>query len=79
MLNMRNAAIAAITATSLSLSVMSVAHAQGDEGKPKLKGIYNTVRNPAAIKREPPRPDAVFRDHPTWPEGQPDYHGSNGG
>ena len=75
----RHAAIAVIAAASLSLSVMSVAQAQGGEGTPKLEGIYNTTRNPATINRETPKPDAAFRNYPTWPEGEPDYHGSNGG
>jgi hypothetical protein len=75
----RHAAIAAITTASLSLSVMSVAQAQGGEGTPKLEGIYHTARNPATINRETPKPDAAFRNYPTWPEGEPDYHGSNGG
>jgi hypothetical protein len=42
-----HAAIAAITAASLSLSVMSVAQAQGGERTPRLKGIYNTTQDPA--------------------------------
>jgi hypothetical protein len=75
----RHAIIAVIAVASLSLSVMSVAQAQGGEGTPKLKGIYNTTRNPATINRETPKPDAAFRNYPTWPEGEPDYHGSNGG
>jgi hypothetical protein len=75
----RHAAIAVIAVASFSLSVMSVALAQGGEGTPKLKGIYNTTRDPATINRETPKPDAAFRNYPTWPEGWPDYHGSNGG
>ena len=75
----RHAAIAVIAVASFSLSVMSVALAQGGEGTPKLKGIYNTTRDPATINRETPKPDAAFRNYPTWPEGGPDYHGSNGG
>lgn len=64
-----HAAIAAIAVASLSLSVMSVARAQGGEGTPKLEGIYNTTRNPATINRETPKPDAAFRNYPTWPKG----------
>ena len=64
-----HAAIAAIAVASLSLSVMSVAQAQGGEGTPKLEGIYNTTRNPATINRETPKPDAAFRNYPTWPKG----------
>ena len=75
----RHAAIAVIAVASFSLTVMSVALAQGGEGTPKLKGIYNTTRDPATINRETPKPDAAFRNYPTWPEGGPDYHGSNGG
>jgi hypothetical protein len=74
----RHAAIAVIALASLSLSVMSVAQAQGGQGTPKLKGIYNTTRNPATINRQTPKPDAAVRNS-TWPEGEPDYHGSNGG
>ena len=75
----RHAAIAVIAVASFSLTVMSVALAQGGEGTPKLKGIYNTTGDPATINRETPKPGAAFRNYPTWPEGGPDYHGSNGG
>jgi len=72
MLNMRNAAIAAIAVASLSLSVMSVAQAQGGKGTPVHRAIYNTTR-------ETPKADAAVHNYPTWPAGEPDYHGSNGG
>lgn len=49
MLNMRNAAIAAITSASLSLLAMSVAQAHGSEKKPTHRAIYNTTRMPSAI------------------------------
>jgi hypothetical protein len=89
----RNAAIAAITVASLSLPVMSVAQAQGGKEMPaatiELKQhaarykLYNTVQEPSTTTRridgETLRADPAFHHYPTWPEGEPDYHGSNGG
>ena len=49
MLNMRNAAIAAITSASLPLLAWSVAQAHGSEKKPTHRAIYNTTRMPSAI------------------------------
>ena len=54
MLNMRNAAIAAITSASLSLLAMSVAQAQGSEKKPTHRTIYNTTRTPSAMTLKTP-------------------------
>ena len=70
MLNMRNAAIAAIAVASLSLSVMSVAQAQGGEKPPAHKAIYNTTRYPSTTNRETPKLDAAFHNYPTWPGGR---------
>jgi len=61
MSNLRTAAIAAIAAASLSLSVISVAQAQGGEKALAHKAIYNTTRAPSTINRETPKPDS------TWP------------
>jgi len=69
MSNARNAAIAAIAAASLSLSVMSVAQAHGGEKAPAHKAIYNTTRVPSTMNRETPKPDS------TWPVGSPDRGG----
>jgi hypothetical protein len=79
MLNLRNAAIAAIAAASLSLPVMSVAQAQGSEKKPTHKAIYNTTQPASMVNRPTPPLDGTFHIELTWPEGSPDYHGSNGG
>jgi hypothetical protein len=79
MLNMRNAAIAAITSASLSLLAMSAAQAQGAEKKPAHKAIYNTTQHALTVKGPTPTPDGTFHMNLTWPEGSPDYHGSNGG
>jgi hypothetical protein len=69
MLNMRNAAVAAITSASLSLLAMSVAQAHGGEKAPAHKAIYNTTRAPSTMNRETPKPDS------TWPVGSPDRGG----
>ena len=79
MLNMRNAAIAAITSASLSLLAMSVAQAQGGEKKPTHRAIYNTTQDAPTVNRPTPPLDGTFHMELTWPEGSPDYHGSNGG
>jgi hypothetical protein len=70
---------AATAAALLSLPVMSVAQAQGGEEPPAHKAIYNTTRYPSTTNHETPKLDAAFHNYPTWPEGEPDYHGSNGG
>ena len=77
MLNMRNAAIAVITSASLSLLAMSVAQAQGSK-KPTHRAIYNTTQVAPTVNRPTPPLDGTFHMELTWPEGSPDYHGSNG-
>jgi hypothetical protein len=79
MSNIRNAAIAAITSASLSLLAMSVAQAQGGEKTLAHKAIYNTTRDASTVNRATPALDGTFHMNLTWPEGSPDYHGSNGG
>lgn len=79
MLHMRNAAIAVIAAASVSLSVMSVAQAQGSEKMPAHKAIYNTTQDAPTINRATPPLDGTSHMELTWPQGSPDYHGSNGG
>jgi hypothetical protein len=79
MLNLRNAAIAVITSASLSLLAMSVAQAQGGEKKPIHRAIYNTTQDAATVNRPTVPLDGTLHMELTWPEGSPDYHGSNGG
>lgn len=79
MLNMRNAAIAAMISASLSLLAMSVAQAQGSEKKPTHKALHNTAQDTTTVNGPTPRLDRTFHMELTWPEGSPDYHGSNGG
>ena len=79
MSNVRNAAIAVIAAASVSLSVMSVAQAQGGKNTPARKAIYNTTLDVSTAGRAAPTLDGTFHINLTWPEGSPDYHGSNGG
>jgi hypothetical protein len=79
MLNMRNAAIAVITSASVSLLAMSVAQAQGSEKKPIHRAIYNATQDTATVYRPTVPLDGTFHMELTWPEGSPDYHGSNGG
>jgi hypothetical protein len=79
MLNMRNAAIAAITSASLSLLAMSVAQAHGSEIKPTHRAIYNTTQDALTIYRPRPPLDGRLHLELTSPEGSPDYYGSNGG
>ncbi len=92
MLKMRNAAIVAVAAASLSLPLMSTAQA-GQDGKetpaarmPLKKQLakrnihnttYNTTRTPATMT--PNVDDSAYHGHFTLPEFAPDYHGSNGG
>jgi hypothetical protein len=77
MLNMRSAAIAVITSASLSLLAMSVAQAQGSEKKPTHRAIYNTTQDVATVNRPIVPLDGTFHMELTWPQGSPDYHGSN--
>ena len=79
MSNIRRRFAAAIVTTLLSMSVMSVAQAQGGKKKPAPKAIYNTTRDAGATNQESPTSDGTFHPNLTWPEGSPDYHGSNGG
>ena len=60
MLNMRNAAIAAITSALLSLLAMSVAQAHGGEKKPTHRAIYNTTRDAPTVNRPTPPQDGIF-------------------
>ena len=79
MSNMQRRFAAAIVTTLLSMSIMSVAQAHDGEKMPAHKAIYNTTRDADTITRESPRQDGAFHLNLTWPEGSPDYHGSNGG
>jgi hypothetical protein len=79
MSNMRRRCVAAILTALLSTSVMSAAQAQGGQKMPTHRAIYNTTRDAATINRESPTLDGTFHINLTWPEGSPDYHGSNGG
>ena len=72
MSNIQRGLTAAIGSVLLSLSVLSGAPAQGCEQQPDHKAIHNSSR--AMTK-----PSTEFRSVPSWPEGEPDYHGSNGG
>ncbi len=74
MLNMRNAAIAAIVSASLSLLAMSVAQAQGSEKPthqkmPTYRAIYNTTRDPSTISRQTPTWLDNYHGMPTLSEG----------
>jgi hypothetical protein len=79
MLNVRNAAIAVMTSASLSLLAMSVAQPQGNEKKPTHRAIYNATQDTVTVNRPTPPLDGTFHLELSWPEGSPDYHGSNGG
>lgn len=79
MLNMRNAAIVAITSASLSLLAMSVAQAHGGEKKPVHRAIYNATQHAPTVKRATPTLDGTFHSFPTWPEGIPDSRGGGVG
>jgi hypothetical protein len=70
---------AAIVITLLSLSVMSLAQAHRGEKMPAHEAIYNTTRNASTMNRESPTLDGTLHINLAWPEGSPDYHGSNGG
>jgi len=75
----RKSATIAITVASLSLSVMSAAQAHGGKKMPAHKAIYNTTQGVSTINRQTPTLEGTFHINLTWPEGSPDYHGSNGG
>ncbi len=77
--NMQRRFATAIVTTLLSVSVMSVAQAQGGEKMPAHKAIYNTTRAASPMDRESPALDGTLHINLTWPEGSPDYHGTNGG
>ncbi len=79
MSNMQRRFAAVIFTTLLSTTVMSVAQAKGGEKMPARKVIYNTTQDAATINRRSPALDGTFHINLTWPEGSPDYHGSNGG
>jgi len=79
MLNIRSAAIAVITSASLSLLAMSVAQADGSEKKPTHRAIYNTTQDALTVNRPTPPLDGRLHPELSFPEGSPDYHGSNGG
>jgi hypothetical protein len=79
MSNMQRRFTAAILTTLLSTTVISVAQAKGGEKMPAHKAIYNTTQDAATINRESPVLDGTFHINLTWPQGSPDYHGSNGG
>jgi len=55
-----------------------VAQAQGSEKKPTHRAIYNTTQVAPTVNRPTPPLDGTFHMELTWPEGSPDYHGSNG-
>ena len=77
MFHLQHKTIAAITVALLSLPLMSGAQAKEAKAVTIVhKAIYNTTRTPSTMT---PKADAAFRNYPTWPEGEPDDHGSNGG
>jgi hypothetical protein len=77
MFHLQHKTIAAITVVLLSLPLMSGAQAKEAKAETTVhKTIYNTTRTPSTMT---PKADAAFLNNPTWPEGEPDYHGSNGG
>jgi len=71
----RNATIAAITAASLSLPMISAvqAHPQASH-----KAMCGAVQDPLLINRESAKGQPAFQNF-TLPEFSPDYTGSNGG
>jgi hypothetical protein len=79
MFNLRRRTMASVAVTLLSLPLMSVAQA-GQDGKqtpPAHRAIYNTTRDFPAVNRPTPPLDGTFHMELTWPQGSPDFHGSN--
>jgi len=74
---------AVISVAVLSLSLISVAQAEPSNAAAARshKAIYNSVVPHPNAPSGTPHPDApvVAPTIPTWPEGSPDYHGSNVG
>jgi hypothetical protein len=78
---LRGAAIAALAAGSISLTMTPIAQA---DQRPTLINLHRAGYNydHRWSEREiyrPPRNPAAYHGHFTLPEFQPDYHGSNGG
>ena len=73
---------AVIPAIVLSLSLISVAAAQPSNAAPARshKAILHAVKPYSSTPSVAPHPNArvVAPTFPTWPEGSPEYHGSNG-
>ena len=68
MSSLKHRLAASLAAASLSLTLMPAAQAhQGDTRRTQ------TYSQPAKSNASTARPN------PSWPEGSPDYHGSNGG
>jgi hypothetical protein len=80
-MSLRGVAIIALAAATLSLPMVSAAHAQSDTHRARHARIYNTTREPSTLsdRSRPGTPNAepAFEDYPTWPEGSPNYHGGN--
>lgn len=86
--SLRGVAIVALAIATLSLPMMSAAHAQTDTHRAHHSRhikIYNTTRDPAAVsgRSDPPtlyspHSPAANEINSTWPEGMPTYFGGNG-
>lgn len=77
MSQLRGCAHAVIAAVVFSSALISVADAkQGDESAANL---YRAATHAARPMVAPPKANAVPQTTFTFPEGSPDYHGSNGG
>jgi hypothetical protein len=76
---LRNVAIGTIAA-ALVIPVMSAAQADQITRHTRRAKIYNHVTPAQTMNRPGLMPNAVpaAEVYPTWPEGSPDYHGSNG-
>lgn len=85
--SLRGVAVVALAVATLSLPMMSAAHAQTDTHRAghRHMRIYNTTRDPSTVRgwsdppmQSSPRAPAANEINSTWPEGMPTYSGGNG-
>jgi hypothetical protein len=75
MLKIQRSITAMATAAAISLPLMSVAQAHGQEKPASHKAIYNAVQNASTNGGQSVGETQLL----TPPPLDPDYHGSNGG
>jgi hypothetical protein len=77
MSKLRGSAYAVIAAIALASPLTSPAYAI--QGNAAAANSYRPAAHSARPMPTPPKAAAVPQTTLSWPEGNPDYHGSNGG